>query len=165
MNASPDHVGGPWNDVASLRSDVLYGWGRVYSECHGIPTSLSKRERNSARRTSDRRGIVVILLCPPCGILPPKNRRFPPTLLPGPGAQPPPNVDGTLKHQLPLIVHLCVMQVSVPMELFLVVRKAGSAGKGEASEPGGHWQQLSKVVRGAHRPVVFEVDGLAADTR
>lgn len=79
------------------------------------------------------------------------------------GSQPQSRVGGTLKEQPPLIDRLRPMQVSVPMELFLTVRKAGSAGKGEASE--GHWQQLSKVVREAHRPVVFEVDDLVSDTR
>lgn len=56
-------------------------------------------------------------------------------------------------------------QVSVPMELFLTVQKAGTVRKGDEPEPAGHWQQLSKIVREAHRPVVFEVDGLIADTR
>lgn len=48
------------------------------------------------------------------------------------------------------------------MELRLTVNKSGTNRKGDGP---GHWQQLTKVVRNAHRPVVFEVDGLIADTR
>lgn len=51
------------------------------------------------------------------------------------------------------------------MELRLTVQKSGTTRKGDGTEPVGHWQQLTKVVRDAHRPVVFEVDGLIADTR
>lgn len=51
------------------------------------------------------------------------------------------------------------------MELRLTVQKLGTKGKGGRAEPVGHWQQLTKVVRDAHRPVVFEVNDLIADTR
>lgn len=57
------------------------------------------------------------------------------------------------------------MKVSVPMELRLIVQKSGTTRKCDGVQPVGHWQQLTKVVRDAHRPVVFEVDGLIADTR
>lgn len=57
------------------------------------------------------------------------------------------------------------IKVSVPMELCLTVQKSGTARKGDGPQPLGHWQQLTKIVRDAHRPVVFEVDGLVADTR
>lgn len=56
-------------------------------------------------------------------------------------------------------------KVSVPMELRLTVKKSGTDRKGDGPEPAGHWQQLTKVVQNAHRPVVFEVDGLIPDTR
>lgn len=55
-------------------------------------------------------------------------------------------------------------KVSVPMELRLTVQKAGST-RGEGPETQGQWQQLRKVIRKAHRPVVFEVGGLIPDTR
>lgn len=51
------------------------------------------------------------------------------------------------------------------MELRLTVRKSGTTRIGDGAQPVGDWQQLTKVVRDAHRPVVFEVDGLIADTR
>ena len=55
-------------------------------------------------------------------------------------------------------------KVSVPMELRLTVQKA-SSNKGEGPGAQGEWQQLSKVIRKAHRPVVFQVGGLIPDTR
>lgn len=64
---------------------------------------------------------------------------------------------------LPLL--LVEQKVSVPMELCLTVKKLGTDRKGEGQEQAGHWQKLAKVVRNAHRPVVFEVDGLIPDTR
>lgn len=59
-----------------------------------------------------------------------------------------------------------VSQVSVPMELILTVRVAGSAPVADATScSGSHWQRLSKIVRAAHRPVTFAVTGLRPDTR
>ncbi|CAM9243711.1 unnamed protein product [Ectocarpus sp. 4 AP-2014] len=58
-----------------------------------------------------------------------------------------------------------LVEVSLPLELSLTVQKAGIAGNGNVSQPKGHRQQITKVVRIAHRPVVFEVSGLIADTR
>eukprot|EP00903_Cladosiphon_okamuranus_P007797 g7546.t1 len=57
-----------------------------------------------------------------------------------------------------------LVEVSVPMKLHLTVQKSGTTRKDNGAEPTGHWQQLTKAVRDAHRPVVFEVDGLIADT-
>ena len=51
------------------------------------------------------------------------------------------------------------------MELRLTIQKSGNTRKSDNAEPVGHWQQLTKVVRDAHRPVVFEVNSLIADTR
>lgn len=51
------------------------------------------------------------------------------------------------------------------MELHLTVKKSGTNRRGDGPEPAGHWQQLTKVIRNAHRPVVFEVDSLIPDTR
>lgn len=53
----------------------------------------------------------------------------------------------------------------MPMELCLTVQKAGITRKVAGAELVGHWQQLTKLVQHAHRPVVFEVEGLIADTR
>lgn len=50
------------------------------------------------------------------------------------------------------------------MELCLAVTKAGSKNREEA-EKGGDWRELRRVVHTAHRPVVFDVDGLIPDTR
>ncbi|CAM9145767.1 unnamed protein product [Ectocarpus sp. 8 AP-2014] len=58
-----------------------------------------------------------------------------------------------------------LVEVSVPMELCLTVQKSGIARNGNVSQPKGHRQQITKVIRIAHRPVVFEVSGLIADTR
>lgn len=69
---------------------------------------------------------------------------------------------GPGNHIRKLSVFFC--KVSVPMELRLTVKKAGST-RGEGPETQGQWQQLRKVIRKAHRPVVFEVGGLIPDTR
>ncbi|CAM9252372.1 unnamed protein product [Ectocarpus sp. 12 AP-2014] len=58
-----------------------------------------------------------------------------------------------------------LVEVSVPMELSLTVQKSGIARNGNVSQPKGHRQHITKVIRIAHRPVVFEVSGLIADTR
>lgn len=50
------------------------------------------------------------------------------------------------------------------MELRLTVKKAGST-RGKGPEAQEQWQKLRKVIRKAHRPVVFEVGGLIPDTR
>lgn len=51
------------------------------------------------------------------------------------------------------------------MELSLTVQKSGITTSSNVSQPKGHRQLLTKVIRIAHRPVVFEVSGLIADTR
>ncbi|CAM9540792.1 unnamed protein product [Scytosiphon promiscuus] len=58
-----------------------------------------------------------------------------------------------------------LVEVSVPMELHLTLRKSGTTRRDVGSESTGDWQQLTKVVQSAHRPVLFEVDGLIPDTR
>ncbi|CAM9309198.1 unnamed protein product, partial [Ectocarpus fasciculatus] len=58
-----------------------------------------------------------------------------------------------------------LVEVSVPMELCLTVKKSGIARNSNVSQPKGHRQELTKVIPTAHRPVVFEVSGLIADTR
>lgn len=50
------------------------------------------------------------------------------------------------------------------MELCLAVIKVGSKNREEA-ETAGDWRQLKMVVDTAHRPVIFQVDGLTPDTR
>lgn len=51
------------------------------------------------------------------------------------------------------------------MELRLTVKRAGSENGDQSGAPADRWQQLKKVVRVAHRPVVFDVDHLIPDTR
>lgn len=51
------------------------------------------------------------------------------------------------------------------MELRLVLQKSGAARRDDGPQSAGNWQELKEVVREAHRPVVFEVDGLLPDTR
>ncbi|CAM9100725.1 unnamed protein product, partial [Hapterophycus canaliculatus] len=58
-----------------------------------------------------------------------------------------------------------LVEVSVPMELRLTIQKSGTRRRDNGPESAGNWQELSKIIRNAHRPVVFEVDGLIPDTR